>query len=115
MDIVCESESLWPWRGGKSEESGIDKTALCEQLASYVTLRGGRTLVDHCYEEGSLSLPYLAFEETLKSYVLSREVDDLRRELGTGAPDVARIVSEARERLDVELRPPMCPGEGAQA
>ncbi len=44
-------------------EPGIGKTALCEQLATYVTLRGGETLVGHCYEEGSLSLPYLAFVE----------------------------------------------------
>ena len=38
-------------------EPGIGKTATCEQLATYVTLRGGRTLKGHCYEEGSLSLP----------------------------------------------------------
>ncbi len=66
-------------------EPGIGKTALCEQLSTYVTLRGGRTLVGHCYEEGSLSLPYLAFVEALRSYVLSREIKDLREELGTAA------------------------------
>jgi tetratricopeptide (TPR) repeat protein len=86
-------------------EPGIGKTALCEQLATYVTLRSGRTLVGHCYEPGSLSLPYLAFVEALRSYVLSREVGDLREELGSGAADVARIVSEIRERLKVRLRP----------
>jgi tetratricopeptide (TPR) repeat protein len=86
-------------------EPGIGKTALCEQLATYVTLRGGRTLVGHCYEKGSLSLPYLAFVEALRSYVLSREVKDLREELGSGAADVARIISEIRERLKIRLRP----------
>ena len=92
-------------------EPGIGKTALTEQLATYVTLRGGRTLVGHCYEEGSLSLPYLAFVEALRSYVLSREVKDLREELGTGAADVARIVSEIRERLKVKPRPQKDPEE----
>jgi tetratricopeptide (TPR) repeat protein len=92
-------------------EPGIGKTALCEQMSTYVTLRGGRTLVGHCYEEGSLSLPYLAFVEALRSYVLSREVRDLREELGTGAADVARIVSEIRERLKVKPRPPGDPEE----
>jgi len=92
-------------------EPGIGKTALCEQLATYVTLRGGRTLVGHCYEEGSLSLPYLAFVEALRSYILSREVKDLREELGTGAADVARIISEIRERLRVKLRPQKDPEE----
>jgi tetratricopeptide (TPR) repeat protein len=92
-------------------EPGIGKTALCEQLSTYVTLRGGRTLVGHCYEEGSLSLPYLAFVEALRSYVLDREVKDLREELGTGAADVARIVSEIREKLKVKPRPQKDPEE----
>jgi tetratricopeptide (TPR) repeat protein/archaellum biogenesis ATPase FlaH len=93
-------------------EPGIGKTALCEQLATYVTLRGGRTLVGHCYEAGSLSLPYLAFVEALRSYVLTRKVKDLREELGTGASDVARIVSEIRERLQIKLRTRKDPEEG---
>jgi tetratricopeptide (TPR) repeat protein len=92
-------------------EPGIGKTALCEQLSTYVTMRGGRTLVGHCYEEGSLSLPYLAFVEALRSYVLSREIKDLRKELGTGAADVARIISEIRERLKIKLQPPSNPEE----
>ena len=33
-------------------EPGIGKTSLCEQIATYVTLRGGTPLVGHCYEEG---------------------------------------------------------------
>jgi predicted ATPase len=82
-------------------EPGIGKTALCEQLSTHVTLRGGRTLLGHCYEEGSLSLPYLAFVEAMRSYVLSREVKDLREELGTGVADVVLIVSEVRERMKV--------------
>jgi tetratricopeptide (TPR) repeat protein len=92
-------------------EPGIGKTALCEQLSTYVTLRGGRTLVGHCYEKGSLSLPYLAFVEALRSYVLSREAKDLREELGSGAADVARIISEIRERLKIKLRPQKDPEE----
>ncbi|HEX5141483.1 MAG TPA: AAA family ATPase, partial [Dehalococcoidia bacterium] len=87
-------------------EPGIGKTALCEQLATYVALRGGKALVGHCYEEGSLSLPYLAFVEAMRTYVLAREPDGLRSDLGTGAGDVARIVSEVRDRVQgVELRP----------
>jgi tetratricopeptide (TPR) repeat protein len=92
-------------------EPGIGKTALCEQLSTYVTLRGGRTLVGHCYEAGSLSLPYLAFVEALRSYVLSRDPKDLREELGSGAADVARIVSEIKERLKIKLRTQKDPEE----
>jgi tetratricopeptide (TPR) repeat protein len=92
-------------------EPGIGKTALTEQLSTWVKLRGGRTLVGHCYEEGSLSLPYLAFVEAMRSYVLDREAKDLREELGTGAADVARIVSEIREKLKVKPRPKGDPEE----
>src|SRR5205823_642645 len=57
-------------------------------------------------EEGSLSLPYLPFVEAMRSYVLAREPERLREELGSGAGEVARIVSEIRERLQVEPSPP---------
>jgi serine/threonine protein kinase len=92
-------------------EPGIGKTAVCEQLATYVTLRGGFTLTGHCYEEGSLSLPYLAFVEALRGYVQTRQPEELRQELGSNASDLARIVSEVRERLAVEPRPPGDPEE----
>jgi serine/threonine protein kinase/tetratricopeptide (TPR) repeat protein len=92
-------------------EPGIGKTAVCEQLTTYVTLRGGTILTGHCYEEGSLSLPYLAFVEALRSYATSRPPEELRAQLGTAASDLARIVSEVRERLAVEPRPPGDPEE----
>ena len=92
-------------------EPGIGKTALCEQLATYVAVRGGRTLVGHCYEEGSLSLPYLAFIEALRTYVLARPAEALEAELGSGAGEVARIVSEIHERVTVEPRPLGAPEE----
>ena len=92
-------------------EPGIGKTTLTQQLATYVALRAGMTLVGHCYEEGSLSIPYLAFVEVMRSYVLDRDAVALRDELGSGASDVARIVSEVRERLEVESSAPGEPEE----
>ncbi|MCH8973509.1 MAG: AAA family ATPase [Chloroflexi bacterium] len=92
-------------------EPGIGKTSLCEQLAGYVSEKGGKTLVGHCYEEGSLSLPYLAFVEAVRSYVLVLEPDDLKAQLGRGADELARIVPEIRERAQVEPSPPGDPEE----
>jgi len=92
-------------------EPGIGKTALCEHTATYVSMRGGLALVGHCYEKGSLSLPYLPFIEALRSYVLTREDDELRHELGSGATYVGRIISEVRERFAIELPPPGDPEE----
>jgi class 3 adenylate cyclase/tetratricopeptide (TPR) repeat protein len=83
-------------------EPGIGKTTITEQLATYVGMRGGRSLVGHCYEEGSLSLPYLAFVETMRQYVVQQDGEQLAKQLGSGAADVARIVSEVRDRVTVE-------------
>jgi len=83
-------------------EPGIGKTAICEHLSTFVNLRGGRTLWGHCYEEGSLTLPYLAFIEAMRSYVHDRDPEELKKELGSGATHVARIVSEVREIIKVE-------------
>jgi class 3 adenylate cyclase len=83
-------------------EPGIGKTTITEQLATYVGMRGGRSLVGHCYEEGSLSLPYLPFVETMRSYVVQQDREQLAKQLGSGAADVARIVSEVRDRVTVE-------------
>lgn len=87
-------------------EPGIGKTSLCEQLAGYAASRGGRTLVGHCYEAGSLSLPYLPFVEALRSYVLERDPDILQAELGVGAAEVARIIPELRDLAPAPDRPP---------
>ncbi len=92
-------------------EPGIGKTTLCEQFAAYVQANGGTTLVGHCYEEGSLSLPYLAFVEAMGSYVVERDVDELKEELGPGVGDLARIVPEVRDRLGVEPTPPSDPDQ----
>jgi predicted ATPase len=45
-------------------EPGIGKTALIEQLREFVLASGGRSLVGHCYEEGSFRPPYQPFVES---------------------------------------------------
>ena len=92
-------------------EPGIGKTALCTQLATYVTLRGGTTLVGHCYEEGSVSLPYLPFVEALSTYVVKQEPGSLKKLLGTEVGELARISAEVREQLGVTPSPPVAPEE----
>ena len=92
-------------------EAGIGKTSLWEQLSTYVSLRSGRSLVGHSHEEGSLSLPYLPFVEAIRSYVQTRESEALRSELGSNAEPVARVVSEIRDKVDIEFQIPGDPEE----
>ena len=92
-------------------EPGIGKTALCEELAGYAQEQGGTTLIGHCYEEGSLSLPYLPFVQAMRSYVVSRSEDDLTADLGDSASHVARLMPEIRDKLGVEPGAPTDPEE----
>jgi len=59
-------------------------------------------LVGHCYEAGSFTLPYQPFVEAFDAYASQSDADSLRQELGTGAPDLARLVHSLRELLHVE-------------
>lgn len=82
-------------------EPGIGKTAICVQLAAYAAEQGALTMIGHAYESGSLSRPYLPFIQALRPYVLSVEPERLAAELGAGAPDVACILPEVRQRVNV--------------
>jgi predicted ATPase len=86
-------------------EPGIGKTALCEQLASFVSARSGLPLVGHWYPEGSAGVPYQPFVEIFESFAHEkRDVEALRMELGRpSVGEVARVAPALRNRLQVEL------------
>jgi class 3 adenylate cyclase len=87
-------------------EPGIGKTRLTEELAVYARLRGAQVLLGHCYE-GEGTIPYLPFVESFRTYLRGRDDDVLREELGEGAPEVATLVSEIRQRFpDLPESPP---------
>jgi tetratricopeptide (TPR) repeat protein len=79
-------------------EPGIGKTRLAEETSTYARLRGARVLFGRCLE-GEASVPYLSFVEALRQYVADCPDEVLKQELGTGAGDVARLVSEVRQRI----------------
>jgi len=83
-------------------EPGIGKTALCHELATYVSLRGGKALVGHCYEDASL--PYLPFVEALRALVDAREPDGLRSDLSGHTPELSRLLPEVSELIQVQPR-----------
>ncbi len=91
-------------------EPGIGKTRLAEEFAVYAGLRGAQVLTGRCYE-GEASIPYRAFVEALRQYVLARPDAELRQQLGAGAPEVATLVSEVRERFPEIPEPPKLDAE----
>src|SRR5262249_45773918 len=82
-------------------EPGIGKTALCDQLARFVSASAGLPLVGHCYEEGSFRPPYQPFVEVFGTYLRGLDSQVLQADLGSSAVDLARIVPMLREQLRV--------------
>jgi class 3 adenylate cyclase len=91
-------------------EPGIGKTRLTSEFATFARLRGAEVLVGHCYE-GGVAVPYLPFVEAFRQHVRSCDDELLRAELGSGAPEVATLVSEVRRRLPEVSEPPPLEGE----
>jgi Protein kinase domain/AAA ATPase domain/zinc-ribbon domain len=88
-------------------EPGIGKTRLVEEAAVYARVHGAQVWWGRCYE-GEVGAPFLPFVEALRSYVRGRSDDELREELGSGAPEIATLVSEIRQRLgDLPELPPL--------
>jgi class 3 adenylate cyclase/tetratricopeptide (TPR) repeat protein len=101
-------EAALEGRGGLvmvSGEPGIGKSRLVEEAGVYARLRAAQMLVGRCYEAEPV-LPLLPFAEAIRAYVVREPPDDLLKELGDGASDVASLVSEVRQRL------PDLPGSG---
>jgi class 3 adenylate cyclase/tetratricopeptide (TPR) repeat protein len=79
-------------------EPGIGKTRLAEEAGVYARLRGAQVLLGRCYESEA-SLPYIPFVQAIRSYVIEQDPEILKTELADGASDVAKLVSEIRQRL----------------
>jgi class 3 adenylate cyclase len=92
-------------------EPGIGKTRLAEEAGVYAKLRGAKVLLGRCYESEA-SLPYIPFVQAIRQYVMERDPEELRTDLADGAADVAKLVSEIRQRIP-DL-PDTAPGEPEQ-
>ena len=84
-------------------EPGIGKTRTAQELVTYAGLRGCQVLWGRCYEEQGVP-PYWPWVQAIRSYVREREPEQLRSEMGSGAADIAEIVSEVKEKLP-DLKP----------
>lgn len=84
-------------------EPGIGKTRTAQELATYARLRGAQILWGRCHEERGMP-PYWPWVQTIRSYVREQDQSRIRSEMGTGAVDIAEIVSDIRERL-TDLKP----------
>jgi DNA-binding SARP family transcriptional activator len=76
-------------------EPGIGKSRLTEELASRARERGAEVLVGRCWEAGGAPA-YWPWMQALRACVQARAPEQLRGELGAGAPDLAQLVPDLR-------------------
>ncbi len=87
-------------------EPGIGKTRAAQELASHAETLGVQVLWGRCYEEQGAP-PYWPWLQVLRSYVQNQAPKQLKAEMGSGAADIAEIITELREKLpDLEIPPP---------
>jgi class 3 adenylate cyclase len=94
-------------------EPGIGKTRTAEELVTYARLRKVQVLWGRCYE-GDGAPAYWPWVLAIRSYVHERGPQELLAEMGSGASDIAQMVSEVRERLPGLPPPPELAPEQAR-
>ena len=94
-------------------EPGSGKTRMTEQLATYARLCNAQVLAGRCYEgEGAPAFwPWL---QIVRSYAQELAPERLLSIMGPGAADIARVVSEIKERLPDMPPPPTLEPEQAR-
>jgi DNA-binding SARP family transcriptional activator len=94
-------------------EPGIGKSRLAEELARRAEAQGAEVHWGRCWEEGGAP-PYWPWVQAIRASVRHREAEQLVRELGPGAAEVAELVPDVRQRLP-ELETPAAPADPQQA
>jgi class 3 adenylate cyclase/tetratricopeptide (TPR) repeat protein len=89
-------------------EPGIGKTRAAEELATYARVSGARVYWGRCREDEGAPA-YWPWVQAIRSYTRDADPVALAWQLGGGAAEVARLIPEVAEKLDIE------PGEGADS
>lgn len=84
--------------------AGTGKSTLLGALVRRARAAGVLCLAGGCYEEKGL-VPLGPFQEALADYFLSQPPEQLRADLGTTAPDLARLVPELGYQLNIPDAP----------
>ncbi len=79
-------------------EAGIGKTRTAQELATHAEARDAQVMWGRCYEDQGTP-PYWPWTQAIKAYVDQCDAESLTAEMGSGAWDIAEIVSEVRDRL----------------
>ena len=108
-DAACGAGRLFLLAG----DPGIGKSRLAYEAAARARDRGITVAWGRCWEAGGAPA-YWPWMQALRACVRGLDSEQLRAQLGAGAPFVAQIVTEVAEILP-DVRPPLPMGaEGAR-
>ena len=82
-------------------EPGIGKTRASEELATYARVSGARVYWGRCREDEGAPA-YWPWVQAIRAYARDADPVALAWQLGAGAPEVAQLVPEIAEKLDIE-------------
>src|SRR5215468_4661817 len=99
-DVVSGSGRLYLLAG----DPGIGKSRLADEVAARARDRGVKVAWGRCWEAGGAPA-YWPWVQSLRACVRGLGSEELRSQLGAGAPFVAQILAEVAEVLP-EVRPP---------
>src|SRR5439155_8001483 len=94
-------------------EPGIGKTRTASEIAIYARLRGCQVLWGRGIETGGAPA-YWPWVQVIRAYMRERDPQNAIAEMGSGAVDIAQVVSEVRERLPDLSAPPALEPEQAR-
>ena len=94
-------------------EPGIGKSRFAGEVTALAQARGGRVLWGRCWEAGGAPA-YWPWAQALRAYIRETDNQQVRRELGPGATDVAQLLPELHDLFpDLPPAPSLDP-EGAR-
>lgn len=82
-------------------EPGIGKTRTAEELATYAQVSGARVYWGRCREDEGAPA-YWPWVQAIRGYVRDADPVAMAWQMGAGAAEIARIVPEVAERLEIE-------------
>ncbi len=82
-------------------EPGIGKTRAAEELATYARVSGARVYWGRCREDEGAPA-YWPWVQAIRAYVRDADPVALAWQLGSGAAEVAQLIPEVAEKLDIE-------------
>ncbi len=82
-------------------EPGIGKTRAAEELATYARVSGARVYWGRCREDEGAPA-YWPWVQAVRSYARDADPVALAWQLGGGAAEVAQLIPEVAEKLDIE-------------